>query len=286
MLTRRSFAAYAIGLPLAASLSAKVLLSSKVVAVDADELAARYPDLTMTFCVLKIGGEGVTVMNAADIDLRHTPWSTFKIPNLLIALETGIAQGLDHRRIWDTRRRPAQNYWPASWRQDQTLETAFRRSVPWYFKDVAVDIGTDRYRSSLARFGYGNGAVPENSDDFWLGGPLQISVFEQAIFLKRLLIGSIDVSARAREALHDVSFVRTSAGHSLYGKTGSGPLLPRRSDGPFEGWFVGWVEKGREPTVTFALYVQGPNDRSIRKTRVESVEFLLDASGDWPNEWR
>ena len=33
--------------------------------------------------------------------LRHTPWSTFKMPNLIIALETGTAPSLDYALPWD-----------------------------------------------------------------------------------------------------------------------------------------------------------------------------------------
>jgi len=51
------------------------------------------------------------VLTGSDLNTRHAPWSTFKIPNLLIALETGVAASLDHAYPWDQDRRPAAGYW-------------------------------------------------------------------------------------------------------------------------------------------------------------------------------
>ncbi|MEE4296996.1 MAG: penicillin-binding transpeptidase domain-containing protein, partial [Wenzhouxiangella sp.] len=67
-------------------------------------------------------------------DERHRPFSTFKIPNLVIALETGVALSLDDQRPWRREERPPSDYWPEAWKQDQTLVSAFRRSAVWYFR--------------------------------------------------------------------------------------------------------------------------------------------------------
>ena len=62
--------------------------------------------LTLGFCRLKMqigthpemeNGDEVA-LEGSDVDTRHAPWSTFKMPNLLIALETGAASSLDHKR--------------------------------------------------------------------------------------------------------------------------------------------------------------------------------------------
>jgi beta-lactamase class D len=65
-----------------------------------------------------------------------SPWSTFKILNALIALETGVATGPDFAIPWD--RQPRER---PEWNQEQTLRTAVERSAFWYFQELARRIG-------------------------------------------------------------------------------------------------------------------------------------------------
>jgi beta-lactamase class D len=215
-------------------------------------------------------------------DERHAPWSTFKIPNLIIALETNVASSLSHERAWDQERRPAESYWPNEWKQDQTLETSFRRSAAWYFQDVAAEVGGARYRTALTAFGYGNAAAPDENDSFWLGGPLVISPREQVAFLERLILGGLDVGQSTIEAIRSVSLLSETNGYALRGKTGSGPVVPNDFDGAFEGWLVGWVERPDATAVAFALYVKGPSFDSIGGFRYQMSARFLRAIGALP----
>jgi len=242
--------------------------------------------LEITFCALDLANDETVALNAKDVDKRHPPWSSFKIANLIIALESGTAKDLDHRRRWDPKRRPDRPYWPATWRRDHTLRTAFRQSVPWYFRDVALEVGADRYRSDLARFGYGNARVPDESDSFWLGGPLEISAWEQMLFVKRLISGDFTLNPRTLSAARQVSMVKSDGDYALHGKTGSGALRRDDFEGPFEGWFTGWVERRDVPSASFALYMVGPDHESIRTARREIAETLLVGANFLPKEWR
>ena len=181
-----------------------------------DEIADRF----VVFYAKDLSTGSVFAYRPEAVDVRHPPFSTFKIPNLLIALETGVARSLDHERVWDPQRRPPEAYWPDDWRENQTLETAFRRSVPWYFQDVAKEVGSARYRDALTRFGYGNVAVPDGNDSFWLDGPLEISPREQVAFIERLLLGQLDLRPETVDAIRAVSVISESAGYVLHGKTG------------------------------------------------------------------
>ncbi len=218
------------------------------------------------------------------VDTRHAPWSTFKIPNLLIALETGVCRSLGHERLWDRRKRPAESYWPDDWKQDQTLETAFKRSAPWYFQDVANEVGEKRYIDALAAFQYGNLHVPHDSDSFWLGGPLAISPREQVAFLERLVRGQLNVRQTSIDAIRSVSILRAADGYVLRGKTGSGPLIPGELDGAFEGWLVGWVERPDAGTVVFATYVKGRSFEEIGAFRHQISARFLRAVGALPTD--
>jgi len=205
---------------------------------------------------------------------RHIPYSTFKIPNLIIALETGVATSLEHERPWNEQVRPAASFWPRAWKQSQTLETAFKRSAMWYFQDVALEVGGARYRRFLQGFGYGSADAPDSDDTFWLEGPLEVSPKEQALFLERLVTESLSIRPGTLSAIRDASFLEDISGHRLHGKTGSGPITAD-FDGEFEGWLVGWVDRPSGAPVVYSLYVRGPSYRSIQSFRREmSIRFL------------
>src|SRR5262245_59178907 len=53
--------------------------------------------------------------NAEQCAKRLPPCSTFKIPNSMIGLETGVIRDLDHVFRWDGKKR-----WREAWNQDQT----------------------------------------------------------------------------------------------------------------------------------------------------------------------
>ncbi len=208
--------------------------------------------------------------------LRHTPWSTFKIPNLIIALETGTAPTLDYALPWNPVRRPRASYWPKDWAQRQTLASAFQRSAAWYFQDLALKIGSDTYRKWLKTFTYGNINVNPEDDAFWLNQTLQISPVEQVHFLSRLLAGDLPVSARTLKALDQVAFLKPlSPTAKLYGKTGSGPVVLNHFDGEFEGWLVGYVKREGKKPLVYALYAKGKTYQEIAKFRQQMSERLL-----------
>lgn len=216
---------------------------------------------------------------------RHRPFSSFKIPNLLIALETGVATDLDFPIQWDPGRRPARSFWPEDWKQDQTLETAFRRSAVWYFQDLAIRIGAEKYRGYLKHFGYGNAKVPLGSDLFWLDGPLEVSVREQVGFLTQLLNGQLEIALDHRNQLAKASTLRQHQGWILHGKTGAGPAKGENFEGAFEGWFVGWLERPKQRPVAFALWTRGASYDEIKDFRRETTELMLSRAGVLPADW-
>ena len=224
-------------------------------------------------------------LEGSDVDARHAPWSTFKMPNLLIALETGAASSLDHKRAWDRNRRPAARYWPEAWRRDHTLRSAFKHSAVWYFRDVAVDVGSDRYRTYFPRWHYGNERADQGSDRFWLDRTLKISVAEQVDFLAALLDGKLNVSSSSLEALMAASQQGEADGFVLHGKTGTGPVRAGEFSGAFEGWYAGFVRRPNRKPVVFALYTKAPGVGSLRTFRKDFAVRLLKQAGILPGRF-
>ncbi len=218
------------------------------------------------------------VLQGSDLESRHAPWSTFKIPNLIIALDSGFTPDLDTVRPWNRDTRPARFWWPNAWRQEQTLRTAFQQSAVWYFRDIALHVGASAYREQLNAWQYGNANAPDGSDSFWLAGGLEISVEEQVAFLTRLLTGDLHAPETQIMALTEASLARQINEYSLHGKTGSGPITRGDLSGHFQGWYVGFVQRQDALPVIFALYTEGPNWRSIRDFRQSfTTRLLVDA---------
>jgi beta-lactamase class D len=227
------------------------------------------------------------VLEGSDLDQRHAPWSTFKIPNFLIALEAGVIPDMDETFAWDTSRRPARNYWPQSWRQEQSLRTAFQRSAVWFFRDIALEIDTQSYRDTLADWEYGIADIAEGSDSFWLNQGLMISAREQITFLARMLQDELafngqPITQTTLDALDVASLARQIGEISLHGKTGAGTVIPGDFSGPFDGWYVGYVRRQSAQPIVFALYAQGPDFQSIRAFRQDFATRILVEAGLLP----
>lgn len=225
----------------------------------------------------------VYAVNPGRADKRHPPFSTFKIPNTLIALETGTVAGLSSPIPYDPLRRPAADYWPLDWAQDQTLESAFRRSAAWAFQDLALLIGEDTYKGYLAHFGYGNEQA--KGDAFWLDRSLQISPKEQVDFLRKLLTRQMEIAPLHVDMLRQAAELKSKNGFTLYGKTGAGPVTNGDFDGKFEGWLVGWLERPNARPVLFALWTTGPSFQAIKDYRRKATEQVLEQAGFLPLSW-
>ncbi|WP_257451061.1 penicillin-binding transpeptidase domain-containing protein [Archangium lipolyticum] len=192
---------------------------------------------------------------------RMPPASTFKVPHALIALETGVVTDPAATRKWDGKKRDVPD-----WNRDHSLESAIRYSVVWFFQGTAKQIGRERMKDWLHRFGYGNEDVSGELTGFWLAGPLLISPEEQVRFLARLYKNELPVSERSREAVKRILVQAPDTapermkrlagpwptGAVVSGKTGS---THTKQDGDVS-WLVGHVRSPRGEYV-FASLVTG-----------------------------
>ncbi|MDX2263901.1 MAG: penicillin-binding transpeptidase domain-containing protein [Hyphomicrobiales bacterium] len=213
---------------------------------------------------------------------QFSPFSTFKIANAVIALETAVADGPAFALQYDPARDPKRDWWPEDWAQDHTLASAFKNSVVWYYRELARRIGEERYRSALAKFHYGNKDISGGVDQFWLSSSLKVSPGEQILFLAALFRGGLGASERTLAALDYISQIESADGYSLHGKTSAGPIDRADSDDPllafkgrFGGWLVGWVIGPDKKRAYFALYTEGPDFASIKTFRQDMARRLL-----------
>lgn len=179
--------------------------------------------------------------NPARARTRFLPASTYKIPNTLIALETGVASGPDFPLAWDSAVAPRQAWWPAVWAEDHTLRTALPNSVVWYYQELARRIGAERMQAYVDRFEYGNRDISGGIDQFWLTGGLRISPEEQVDFLRRFYFGELGVSERTTRIAKDILVLEQTPRYRLSGKTGWAGF---GEPAPQIGWLVGYLERG------------------------------------------
>ncbi|WP_448031257.1 penicillin-binding transpeptidase domain-containing protein [Bradyrhizobium liaoningense] len=255
LLTRRS----TLGL-----LAAAAVLPSSVrahVAPPRDEiresLAKRFTDLgtSGTFVGYKVEDYLIVASDKERSGEGKLPASTFKIPNALIALETGVVADPDKDMFpWDGVKRSIE-----AWNKDHTLRSAIAVSAVPAFQEIARRIGQERMQKYVDEFDYGNRDIGGGIDQFWLTGALRIDPVEQVDFVDRLRRRVLPISKRSQDLVADILPV-TKVGDSII-RAKSGLLGAERGE-PSLGWMVGWAEKGEAHTV-FALNMDCKEPRLV-----------------------
>ncbi|MBN2747770.1 MAG: class D beta-lactamase, partial [Bacteroidales bacterium] len=192
--------------------------------------------------------EGTIVIHDFDKDIFYSndfqwanrgqlPASTFKIPNTIIGLETGVLNADTSIFRWDGSPRAMD-----IWQQDLNLEQAFQYSCVPCYQEVARKIGVERMSSFLTKLDYGNMRVDSNNlDVFWLVGESKITPFEQIDFLERFNFKELPIAESTVEAVKSIMFQGVFREAEIYGKTG---WVSR--NGLNSGWFVGFAEKEKK----------------------------------------
>lgn len=208
------------------------------------------------------------VHNLEQCEEPLAPCSTFKIPNALIGLETGVLNGPDDVKKWDgtEHSRKVLN-------RDHDLASAIRYSVLWYFQDVANDIGPQRMQEYLDVFDYGNRDISGGQDRFWLSSSLKITALEQIRFMAALDSKSLPASPENQVTVKSMMLqdekLPEGFGGNLYGKTGS--CIGSEGD---HGWFTGFYHRDGADYL-FAVNVKGEKQWGWQAREI-AVEVLND----------
>lgn len=200
-----------------------------------DDLGKYFTGFTGTFVMYDPAADHYVIYNETQSQKRLSPCSTFKIYNSLIGLETGV---LDQEDVYTLYKWNGTKYAFPYWNHDQTLASATRDSVVWYFQELAARIGQERMQEYLNKIDYGNKDISGGLTKFWLGSSLEISAVEQVNLLHKLYANELPFSATTQAIVERNITLSDHDGIKFMGKTGSG-----LQNGKWTlGWFVGCIE--------------------------------------------
>jgi beta-lactamase class D len=235
-----------------------------------EELAKHFTDLGTvgTFVGYKVDDYLVIASDRNRSGEPKLPASTFKIPNSIIALETGVVADPDKDVFkWDGVVRSIE-----AWNKDHTLRSAIAVSAVPVYQEIARRIGQERMQKYIDLFEYGNRDIGGGIDQFWLTGNLRIDPVQQVDFVDRLRRRVLPVSKRSQDLVRDILPVTKVGDSIIRAKSG---LLGAEAGKPQLGWMVGWAEKGSEQTV-FALNMDCLEPRHIPARMTVTQQCLTD----------
>lgn len=192
---------------------------------------------------------GAAIVRTGTCDERFTPMSTFKVPLALMGYDAGVLKD-EHAPRWDydpkfdAPKRARKAVDPTIWETE---------SIVWYSQEITRKLGDKAFGSYVRKLDYGNADTsgnPGTGDGLtrsWLSSSLQISAYEQAAFMRRVVARDLPLNRAAIDmAAGIIPSFEAADGWKVQGKTGSGSL--RRKDGRLNparpiGWFVGWAER-------------------------------------------
>lgn len=175
--------------------------------------------------------------DTANTKKETLPASTFKIINLLIALETKTISSENDIVKWpgsiDTLKydnRPDIYH-------DITVKEAFEVSAGWAFIELAKKIGKKNYKKYLNLCHYGNQNLSQKEADFWNFGAFGISPINQVEFLKNMYDEKLPFSKRNIEIVKRVMITEQNKEYTIHSKTGW-----TRANEMNTGWWTGYIE--------------------------------------------
>ena len=235
-----------------------------------EDLAKRFADEGTfgTFVGYKVDEYLIVASDKERSGEPKLPASTFKIPNSIIALETGVVGDPDKDIFkWDGVSRSIE-----AWNKDHTLRSAIAASVVPVYQEIARRIGAERMKKYVDLLEYGNRDIGGGIDQFWLTGGLRIDPVQQIDFVDRLRRGTLPVSTRSQQLVRDILTLTKAGDAVIRAKTG---LLGAELGKPSLGWLVGWAEKGSANTV-FALNI----DCRVPRHQAARMKLAQQCLGD------
>ena len=229
------------------------------------DLAKYFTSHAGCFAVYDMKNHEYRRYNAERCNKRFLPASTFKIPNTIVGLETGVIPDENFVIKWDSVTRPIKE-----WNRDNTLSSAIQYSVVPYYKELARRVGRQKMQAYLKKIRYGNMKIGDRIDTFWLDNSLKISADEQIEFLKKFYEEKLPCSKRSIEIVKRILPEEQYPHSKLKFKTGTGT----GENKAYIGWLVGYVEHGTG-VYLFAMNVEAASYDEVKKLRDEIPRNVL-----------
>lgn len=172
-----------------------------------------------------------------NINTESLPASTFKIINLLIALETKNIKDENEIVKWVGKTDTVKYGYRPEIYHDMSVKEAFEVSAGWVFVELAKKIGKSNYKKYLSACKYGNLNLTQSNDDFWNFGNFGISPINQVEFIKKLYDEKLPFSKRNIEIVKKVMITEQTDSYTIRAKTGW-----TRENNTNTGWWVGYLE--------------------------------------------
>ena len=211
-----------------------------------------------TIAIYDIRNDKWIVSDTVGLEIETLPASTFKIINLLIALETNTIKDENEIIKWvgstDTVK---YGYRPEIY-HDMPVKEAFELSAGWVFVELAKKIGKDTYRKHLAESKYGNNNLSQTEADFWNFGDFAISPKNQVEFVKSFYEEKLPFSKRNIDIVKNVMITEQNEEYTIRAKTGW-----TRENNINTGWWTGYIET-KNGTYIFATRLL--QDRKMKRS--------------------
>ncbi len=179
------------------------------------------------------------------------PASTFKIINLLIALETKTIKNENEIVKWVGKTDTLKYGYRPEIYHDMSVKEAFEVSAGWVFIELAKKIGKENYKKFLSLCNYGNFNLTESNDDFWNFGNFAISPINQIEFIKKLYIEKLPFSKRNIDIVKRVMITVKTEEYTIRAKTGW-----TRDNNLNTGWWIGYIEANNNTYFFATLLLQ------------------------------
>jgi beta-lactamase class D len=231
-----------------------------------------FKDTKGAIVIYDLKADNFSYYNKKRCEQQFIPMSTFKIPNSLFALESGVLKDVDTIIPWDKKRDPKKPWWDKfKWAQDHKLRTAIKHSVVWFYQEVARRIGAERMQKLIDSIQYGNRSIGTVIDRFWLDGPIKISANEQIQFLKSFYLGKLGFAKRNTDMVKEILIQEKTDEYTFSAKTGGGKVV----NGKAIGWYVGYVERGGN-VYFFALNIDGASFGDVQLKRINFTKQVME----------
>lgn len=215
--------------------------NKKIDKIEYIDLSSYFGEYEGCFAAYSVSSDNYIMYNEEMCRKRVSPNSTYKIAIALNSLENGVISQNDNAMQWD-----GTDYPFAQWNRNQSLETAMRYSVNWYFQNIDGRISLSRLKDFLNKTGYGNKSSGFDRKNYWLERDLAISPIEQVDFLKGVYFNKFGFEQdNINTVLNSIK-----VNDSLYGKTGTGQINGKTQN----GWYIG-IYKNTVDTYIFAVRI-------------------------------